>query len=247
MRGSSEMMKSALTASRAHRVRHDRFYKHLLATLRRCSSSARTPESQDVGVNLKGNDLNNFAPRSGLAGMFRGLEKVRRFFAPAMASITRRAAEFHHRRQHCWNCPGINLVGSGGTGITSTPSTFTTSRISPFQFRCRRELRRLCPSYSDTADRSLRSARITVWCRTSRTGIWKSSARSRTTRRLKFVISAQRVRSFGARINLNQIDALHRNKELFDAFNAGSDRRTESALLINCCKASISAGPEPRS
>ena len=55
---------------------------------------------------------------------------------------------------------------------------------------------------------------------TLRIGIWKSSARLPGIQRSKFVTSERREPKLRGTLNLNQIDALPRNRDLFDAFNA---------------------------
>jgi len=185
----------------------------------------------DTSVNLKKNDSNNFAPAVGLAWKvpWFGKEKT---VVRAGYGITFQGAlrNFITVDNTVGTVPGINLVGSGGTGVQYTPSTITSLSNITLPVPLPAGTPATVPFVIPTTDRSLTIStyeRVSPYTQNWNLEIQREVARN-TTVELRY-IGTKGTRLWGT-INLNQVDALHRNKELFDAFvavRAGG----ESALL----------------
>src|SRR5262249_32857359 len=126
--------------------------------------------------------------------------------------------------------PGINLVGSGGTGVTYTPATYTSISEVVLPVPLPPGTPATVPFISPTTDRTVNIQtynRVSPYAQNWNVEVQRQVANN-TTVEVRYV-GSKGTKLWG-RINLNQIDALHYNKELFDAFNAVR-AGGESALL----------------
>ena len=83
----------------------------------------------DIGTNLKGNDLNNFAPAVGFSWNVPWFGKDKTVLRAGYGiNYAGRCAELHQVDSDINTVPGINLVVSGGTGVELPPSTYTSLR-----------------------------------------------------------------------------------------------------------------------
>jgi hypothetical protein len=187
----------------------------------------------DKSVNLKGTDLNNFAPAVGLAWNLPwfGREKT---VLRAGYGITFQGAlrNFITVDNTVGTVPGINLVGSGGTGVTYTPPTgrYTSLSNITLPVPLPAGTPTTVPFVIPTTDRTLTIStydRVSPYTQNWNLEIQREVARN-TTVELRY-IGTKGTRLWGT-INLNQVDALHRNKELFDAFVAARSGQ-DSPLL----------------
>ena len=187
----------------------------------------------DVLSNLKGNDLNNFAPAVGFSWnlpWFGGKTVLRSGYGINYGGAAR---DFIDVDSTIGTVPGINLVGSSvaAAGLLYTPSTYTSlSNITlPIPFPAGTPT--TVPFVISTTDRSLS---IGTYNRVSPyTQNWNLEIQRELNR--NFIVEVRYIGTKGSKLwgtlNLNQIDALHRNKELFDAFNAV--RAGGESLLLN--------------
>ena len=126
--------------------------------------------------------------------------------------------------------PGINLVGSGGTGVQYTPSAYTSLSNVTLPIPLPPGTQTTVPFVIPTTDRSLT---ISTYNRTSpyiqnwNLEIQREIAHN-TTVEVRY-LGTKGTKLWG-NINLNQVDALHHNRDLYDAFNAVR-AGGESALL----------------
>jgi hypothetical protein len=215
-----------------------------------CTSSPGTPgfastcsnltQVQFVGRNspnpgilptLKGNDLNNFAPAVGIAWNLpwfgKGKTVLRSGYGISYGGALR---NFITVDTTVGLVPGINIVGSGNTGLTYTPPTYTSISTMTLPVPFPTGTPTTAPFLVPTTDRSQTIStynRVAPYTQNWNIEIQREMARN-TTVEIRYV-GTKGSKLWGT-TNLNQIDALHRNKELFDAFNtvrAGG----ESALL----------------
>ena len=187
----------------------------------------------DVLANLKGNDLNNFAPTVGfswnLPWFGAGKTVLRSGYGISYEGALR---DFITVDSAVGTVPGINLVGSSAAnaGLLFTPQAYTSlSNISlPIPFPTGTAT--VAPFTIPTTDRSLSINtynRVSPYTQNWNLEIQREIARN-TTVEIRY-IGTKGSKLWGT-LNLNQIDALHRNKDLFDAFNAVR-AGGESALL----------------
>ena len=126
--------------------------------------------------------------------------------------------------------PGINLVGSNGTGVTYTPPTVTSISTMTLPIPFPAGTPTTSPFVVPTTDRTLTVQaynRVSPYVQNWNLEIQRVVA-GNTTVEVRY-IGTKGSKLWGT-LNLNQIDALHRNKELFDAFNAVR-AGSESTLL----------------
>ncbi len=215
-----------------------------------CTSSPGTPgfasactnltEVQFVGrnsphpdklVNLKGNDLNNWGPAIGLAWNLpwggKGKTVLRTGYGITYQGALR---NFITVDSTVGTVPGINLVGSAGNGVTYTPQTYTSLSSVSLPVPLPPGTPTTVPFVIPTTDRGLTINtynRVSPYTQNWNLEIQREIARN-TTVEVRY-IGTKATKLWGTE-NLNQIDALHRNKELLDAFNAAR-AGGESALL----------------
>ncbi|MBI2149063.1 MAG: carboxypeptidase regulatory-like domain-containing protein [Acidobacteria bacterium] len=183
-----------------------------------------------IGTNLRGNDLNNFAPSVGFswslpwfgrdktvirAGYGMNFEGALRNFITVQSTIN--------------TVPGINLV-SGGSGRTWTPSTYTSLSNLTLPIPAAAGTPTTSPFPVPTTERTLGIStydRVDPYTQNWNFEIQREIARNTT-------VEARYIGSKGTKrwdnIDLNQIDGLGRNRALFDAFVAVRNGG-ESALL----------------
>jgi Carboxypeptidase regulatory-like domain len=180
----------------------------------------RNSTHPDIGTNLKGTDLNNFAPAIGFSWNVpwfgKGKTVLRSGYGISYEGAQR---DFINADNVVGTVPGINLI-SGGTGLNYTPSAVTTlSTISlPIPFPTGTAT--TSPFVVPTTDRSRTLGtinRVSPYTQNWNLEIQREVARN-TTVEVRY-IGTKGSKLWGT-LNLNQIDALHHNKELFDAFNA---------------------------
>ncbi len=190
----------------------------------------------DVLTNLKGNDLNNFAPSVGIAWNLPwwGKEKtvLRAGYGIAYEGALR---NFITVDSTTGTVPGINLVGSASNGLQYVEPAYTTiSTVSlPIPFPTGTPT--TAPFLVPTTDRSLG---MTVYDHVSPyTQNWNLEIQHQlqkgTTIELRY-IGTKGSKIWGG-INLNSIDALAHNRALFDALviarNGGESPLLDTMLM----------------
>jgi len=185
----------------------------------------------EVLTNLLGNDLNNFAPAVGFSWSvpwFGGKDKT---VLRAGYGINYEGAlrNFIDVDGVIGTVPGINLV-SGGSGRSFTPPTYTSLSGVTLPITLATGTPRTSPFPLPTTDRSLG---ITTYSHVSPyTQNWNFEIQREVARNT--TVEIRYIGSKGTKrwedIDLNAIDGLIRNRELFDAFNAVRAGR-ESPLL----------------
>lgn len=184
----------------------------------------------DIGTNLRGNDLNNFAPSVGFswslpwfgrdktvirAGYGMNYEGALRNFITVQSTIN--------------TVPGINLV-SGGSGRTWTPSAYTSLSNLTLPIPLGAGTPTKSPFPVPTTERTLGIStydRVDPYTQNWNFEIQREIARN-TTVEVRYIGSKGTKR--WDNIDLNQIDGLGRNRALFDAYLAVRNGG-ESALL----------------
>ena len=184
-----------------------------------------------VSPNLKGNDLHDWAPAIGLSWNVpwfgKGKTVLRSGYGINYPGALR---NFITVDNTVGTVPGINLVGSAGTGVTYTPAMFTSLSNITLPVPLPAGTPTTVPFVVPTTDRTLTIStynRVAPYIQNWNLEIQRQIAEN-TTVEVRYV-GTKGTKLWGT-LNLNQIDALHHNKELFDAFNtvrAGG----ESALL----------------
>ncbi|MBI2149414.1 MAG: carboxypeptidase regulatory-like domain-containing protein [Acidobacteria bacterium] len=182
-------------------------------------------------VNLKGNDLNNWGPAVGIAWNLpwfgKGKTVLRTGYGVTYQGALR---NFITVDSTVGTLPGINLVGAGGTGVTYNPPTYTSLASVTLPVPLPPGTPTTVPFTIPTTDRTLSINtynRVSPYTQNWNLEIQRELARN-TTVEIRY-IGTKGTKLWGT-LNLNQLDALHRNKELFDAFNAARSGG-ESALL----------------
>jgi Carboxypeptidase regulatory-like domain len=185
----------------------------------------------DILPNLKGNDLNNWAPSVGVSWNVPWFGKEKTVLRSGYGiSYQGALRNFITVDNTLGTVPGINLVGSGGTGVTYTPANYTSISTITLPVPLPAGTPTSAPFVIPTTDRTLTIStynRTAAYIQNWNLEIQRELARN-TTFEIRY-IGTKGSKLWGT-VNLNQIDALHRNKDLFDAFNtvrAGG----ESALL----------------
>jgi len=182
-------------------------------------------------VNLQGNDLNNWAPAVGVAWNVPWLGKDKTVLRAGYGiSYQGALRNFITVDNTIGTVPGINLVGSGGTGVTYTPPAYTTISGITLPVPLPPGTPTTVPFVIPTTDRTVTIStydRVSPYTQNWNLEIQRQVANN-TTVEVRY-IGSKGSKLWGT-VNLNQIDALHHNKELFDAFNAVR-AGGESALL----------------
>jgi hypothetical protein len=185
----------------------------------------------NLGVNLKGNDTHDFAPAIGLSWNVpwfgKGKTVVRSGYGINYPAALR---NFITVDNTVGTVPGINLVGSGGTGVTYTPAAYTSLSNVTLPIPLPPGQQTTVPFTIGTNDRSLTIStynRVSPYIQNWNLEIQREIAHN-TTVEVRY-LGTKGTKLWG-NINLNQVDALHHNKPLFDAFNAVR-AGGESALL----------------
>ncbi len=186
----------------------------------------------DKIVNLGGNDMNNFGPAIGIAWNIpwfgQGKTVLRTGYGITYQGALR---NFITVDSTVGTVPGINLVGSAGTGVTHNPTTYTSLSNVSLPVPLPPGTPTVVPFTIPTTDRTLTIGtydRVSPYTQNWNLEIQRELARN-TTVEVRY-IGTKGTKLWGT-INLNQIDALTRNKELFDAFNAA--RAGGEAVLFN--------------
>jgi hypothetical protein len=183
-------------------------------------------------VNLKGNDLNNFAPAVGLSWNLPWFEKGKTVLRAGYGiNYPGALRNFITVDNTVGTVPGINLVGSAGNGLTNTPSTFTTLSNISLPIPIPPGTATTAPFVINTNDRSLTIStynRVVPYIQNWNLEIQRQVANN-TTVEIRY-LGTKGTKLWGT-INLNQIDAVHHNPELLDAFNAARTGGAESSLL----------------
>jgi hypothetical protein len=176
--------------------------------------------NSEIGTNLRGNDMNNFAPSLGFSWNVPWLGREKTVLRAGYGMNYEGALRnFITVDGVIGTVPGINLV-SGGSGLNYTPSAYLAlSNVTlPIPFPTG------TPTHSPfPIPTTARSLGITTYNRVSPyTQNWNFEIQREIARNT--TVEIRYIGSKGTKrwdnVNLNAIDALHRNKELFDAFNA---------------------------
>src|SRR5262245_1458233 len=185
----------------------------------------------DILPNLKGNDLNSWAPAVGLSWNLPWFGKNKTVLRSGYGiNYIGALRNFITVDSTLGTVPGINIVGSGGTGLTVNPSTYTNISTVTLPVSFPPGTPTSSPFTVPTTDRSQTIStynRVSAYTQNWNLEIQRQLAEN-TTIEIRY-IGTKGTKLWGT-INLNQIDALHHNKELFDAFNAV--RRGEDSPLL---------------
>jgi hypothetical protein len=193
----------------------------------------------DVLTNLKGNDLHDFAPAVGLAWdvprwFGKGKTVLRAGFGLSYAGSLRNYVGVD---QIINGVPGVNF---GSTGLSYTPPTYTSlSTLSlpvPFPTGTPTTVPFLVPTTARTLSIQTYNRR-TQYSTNWNLEIQRELARN-TTVEVRYV-GTKGSRLWGA-LDLNQIDAVHRNPDVFNAFNA--IRAGQESQLFNQMLQGINIG-----
>jgi len=192
-------------------------------------------------VNLRKNDSNNIGPAVGLAWKLPWFGKEKTVLR-AGYGITYQGAlrNFITVDSTVGTVPGINLVGSGGNGVTYVPQVVTSLQNVTLPVPKPAGTPTTVPFIIPTTDRLLTIGtydRVSPYTANWNLEIQREIARNTT-------IEARYIGTKGTKlwgtINLNQIDALNRNKELFDAFVAV--RAGQESPLLNTMLMGLNLG-----
>ena len=191
----------------------------------------KNTSNPDISTNLMGLDKNNIGPAVGIAWNLPWFGKEKTVLR-AGYGITYQGAlrNFITVDSTVGTVPGINLVGSGGTGVTYTPPNYTSLSTITLPVPLPTGTPAIVPFAIPTNERTQTIStynRVSPYTQNWNLEIQREVARA-TTVEIRY-IGTKGTKLWGT-INLNQIDALRRNKELFDAFNAVR-AGGESALL----------------
>jgi hypothetical protein len=188
-----------------------------------------------IGVNLKGNDLHDWAPAVGLSWNVpwfgKGKTVLRSGYGINYPAALR---NFITVDNTVGTVPGINLVGSAGNGVTYTPATYTSISNVSLPVPLPAGTPTTVPFVVPTTDRTLTMStynRVSPYIQNWNLEIQRQIAEN-TTIEVRY-LGTKGTKLWGT-INLNQIDALHHNKDLFDAFNtvrAGGESPLLNAML----------------
>jgi Carboxypeptidase regulatory-like domain len=190
----------------------------------------------DVLPNFKGNDLNNWAPSVGLSWNLPWFGKDKTVLRSGYGiNYIGALRNFITVDNTLGTVPGINIVGSGGTGITYNPTSYTNiSTVSlPVPFPAGTP--NTSPFIVPTTDRTQTIStynRVAAYTQNWNLELQRQLAEN-TTFEIRY-IGTKGTKLWGT-VNLNQIDALHRNKDLFDAFNtvrAGGESPLLTQILM---------------
>jgi hypothetical protein len=190
----------------------------------------------DKLVNLERNDLNNFAPAVGFSWNVpwfgKGKTVLRSGYGINYPGALR---NFITVDNTVGTVPGINLVGSGGTGVTYQPGTVTSLSAVSLPVPLPAGTQTTVPFIIPTTDRTLTIStynRVVPYIQNWNLEIQREIAHN-TTIEIRY-LGTKGTKLWGT-INLNQIDALRHNKELFDAFNtvrAGGESPLLNSMLF---------------
>src|SRR5438093_3198742 len=179
--------------------------------------------SSNAGIspNLRGNDLNNFAPAVGFAWNVPWWGKDKTVLRAGYGiSYQGALRDFIDVDRTIGTVPGINLVGATGNGVTYTPPTYTSISDVRLPVPLPPGTPATVPFTITTTDRTIPIQtynRVSPYTQNWNLEIQREVA-SNTTVEVRYIGS--KGSKLWGRININQIDALHHNTDLFDAFNA---------------------------
>jgi hypothetical protein len=175
----------------------------------------------DILPNLKGNDFNNFAPAVGLSWNVPWFGQNKTVLRSGYGiNYIGALRNFITVDSTLGTVPGINIVGSGGTGLTYNPTTYTSISTVTLPIPFPEGTPTKSPFVVPTTDRSQTIStynRVAAYTQNWNLELQRQLA-SNTTIEIRY-IGTKGTKLWGT-INLNQLDALHHNRELFDAFNA---------------------------
>jgi hypothetical protein len=202
----------------------------------------------DILPNLKGNDLNNWAPAVGLSWNLPWFGKNKTVLRSGYGiNYIGALRNFITVDSTLGTVPGINIVGSGGTGLTVNPSTYTDISTVTLPVPFPPGTATSSPFVVQTTDRSQTIStynRMSAYTQNWNLEIQRQLA-DNTTVEIRY-IGTKGTKLWGT-INLNQIDALHHNKDLFDAFNivrAGGDSPLLTDMLRGVNLSPTTAGSQ---
>jgi hypothetical protein len=190
----------------------------------------------NTNVNLKGNDLDNFGPTVGFSWNIpwfgEGRTVVRAGYGISYQGALR---NFITVDGTIGTVPGINLVGSAGNGVQYTPTTYTSISSLTLPIPLPAGVPTNAPFVVPTTDRNLTIAtynRVSPYTQNWTFEVQRQIARNNTIE-VRY-IGTKGTRLWGT-LNLNQIDALHHDPQLFEAFNivrAGGDSPLLTQILM---------------
>jgi len=175
----------------------------------------------NINVNLKGNNYKNFGPAIGLSWNVpwfgKGKTVLRSGYGISYQGALR---NFITVDSTVGTVPGINVVGTGGNGLLYTPTAYTSlsnitlpvplpvgqATSAPFQVLANDRTQGISTYNRDPA-----------YTQNWNLGIQREVARN-TTVEIRYV-GTKGTKLWGT-VNLDQIDALHRGSDLYNAFNA---------------------------
>jgi hypothetical protein len=179
----------------------------------------RNSTHPDLTVNLKGNDLNNWAPTVGFSWnvpWFGGKTVLRSGYGISYHGAQRNFATVDSTIS---SVPGITLVGLDN-GVSYTPPTHTSLSTLTLPIPRPAGVPARSPFIVPTTDRTLTIQtfnRVAPYIQNWNLEVQREIARNTTVEVRYVATKGTRLRGT---LDLNQIDALHRNRDLFDAFNA---------------------------
>jgi len=190
----------------------------------------------DILPNFKGNDLNNWAPAVGLSWNVPWFGKDKTVLRSGYGiNYIGALRNFITVDNTLGTVPGINIVGSGGTGLQYTPPNYTSISTVTLPIPLSEGTPTSSPFIVPTTDRSQTIStynRVAAYTQNWNLEIQRQLA-GNTTVEVRY-IGTKGTKLWGT-INLNEIDALHHNKDLFDAFNtvrAGGESPLLTQMLM---------------
>lgn len=190
------------------------------SNLTRVEFVGRNSTHPGVNVNLKGNDLNNFAPAVGFTWRvpwFGGGTVLRSGYGINYVGALKNYASVDNT---IGQVPGINLVGSAGTGLTYKPPVYTSISTLTLPIPFPDGVPVSAPfivSYTDRTLTIMTYNRVSPYIQNWNLEI-ERKIKGDTTIGVRYI--GTKGTKLRGTLNLNQIDALSRNRPLFDAFNA---------------------------
>jgi Carboxypeptidase regulatory-like domain len=176
----------------------------------------------NVNVNLKGNDKNSFAPAIGLSWNMPWFGKGKTVLRTGYGMTYQGALRnFITVDSTIGTVPGINLVGSSlVAGVVYNPATYTSLSTLDLPIPTPPGTATVAPFTVQPTDRTLTIStynRVNPYVQNWNLEIQREIAKN-TTVEVRY-IGSKGTKLWGT-LNLNQVDALHHNLDLYNAFNA---------------------------